>query len=415
MWDEMRTSLARNTDPVDHGAAPRFRVASSRSVRRLKLCFISETVSAGVGQHLVDAIRELSQRGHEIHLIYSPLRTAPECLAALMDCPNVSCEAVPMPRALGTGDICAFRAIRTYVRANGPFDLIHGHSSKGGGYARLLKLYGFGPVFYSPHAFVTLSPITAAKRIFYHGLEWTLARLTDRIVCTSECELRHARGLGIARARLALICNGAASRPAPQRTSIRAKLGLPPDRIVAGFAGRMEDQKAPQRLIAAARRLLPELPELTLLMIGEGPMRPILEAGLDDAGLNGRVIWLGSVDARQYMPAMDMFVLPSLYEGFPYVLLEALHAGLPIVSTPVGGSHECVTPGLNGMIVPHDLPEAMAAAIRTIATDGELRRRMGETSAARAERFSIPRMVDAMEDLYSNALGLGRSPVETRV
>ena len=62
----------------------------------------------------------------------------------------------------------------------------------------------------------------------------------------------------------------------------------------------------------------------------------------------------GAVDARRYMPSMDIFALPSQYEGFPYVLLEALHAGLPVISTPVGGALESVVPDVNGIIVPHD-------------------------------------------------------------
>jgi len=118
------------------------------------------------------------------------------------------------------------------------------------------------------------------------------------------------------------------------------------------------------------------------------------------------------------MPAMDVFVVPSLYEGFAYVLIEALYAGLPIVSTPVGGSHESITTGINGYIVPHGSAEDMANAIRALATDASLRRRMGEASRVRAEHFSIPRMVDSVEDSYfrlvsapmlSDALGLGAS------
>jgi glycosyltransferase involved in cell wall biosynthesis len=163
----------------------------------------------------------------------------------------------------------------------------------------------------------------------------------------------------------------------------------------------MEDQKAPERLIEAARALLPELPDLAIMMIGEGPKRPSLERSLQDAHLSRRVMWLGAVDARQYMPAMDIFVVPSLYEGFAYVLLEALYAGLPIVCTPVGGAYESVKPGLNGFIVSHGSAGDMIAAIRTLASDELLRRRMAEASLMRAAHFSIPRMVREMEELYT--------------
>jgi len=112
------------------------------------------------------------------------------------------------------------------------------------------------------------------------------------------------------------------------------------------------------------------------------------------------VTWLGAVDAVQYMPAMDILAMPSLYEGFAYVLVEALHAGLPVVATPVGGVSEGITPGLNGIIVPHHPIEPLVAALRQLGLDADLRRRMGEASRERAAQFSVSRMIDSLERLY---------------
>lgn len=378
---------------------------------RLKICFISETLHAGVGRHIVDAICALSERGHEIHLLYSPIRMEAQFLATIQQQKNVHCEAVTMPRAIGRDDVSAFIHIRTYVRIHGPFDIIHGHSSKGGGYARLLRFSAAGAIVYTPHAFSTLSPVTGtAKRLTYGMIEAALARLTSGIICTSRAERDHARRLGIQANRLAIIAHGLEPATGPRRETIRTLLGIASDQIVVGFVGRMDDQKAPERLIAAARRLLPQLPTLVLVMIGEGPKRAALEDGLQQAGLDHRVRWLGAVEARQYMPAFDIFVLPSLYEGFAYVLIEALYAGLAIISTPVGGTAEAVMPGLNGMIVPHGATDALAEAIRQLATDHALRRAMGKASRALAEQFSIPCMADAIEDLYRMVLS-GRRPL----
>jgi glycosyltransferase involved in cell wall biosynthesis len=398
-----RTSLAPRADPLDRDLPSCCRhPASRRPSRRLKMCFISETLHAGVGRHVADAISELSHRGHEVHLIYSPIRADPFFVATLGDLPKVHCEAVRIPRAIGLDDISAFRAIKRYVLSSGPFDIIHGHSSKGGGHARLLRLFVSTPVLYTPHAFATLSPgLSTIKRLAYRALELIFSQVTERIICTSRDEFEHARELGVPAKQLALIMNGSAPCVAPTREEVRSSLGLTADRIVVGFAGRMEDQKAPERLIDAARALLPALPNLTVMMIGEGPKRPVLEATLEQAGLSHRVIWLGAVDARKYMPAMDIFVMPSLYEGFAYVLLEALYAGLPIVSTPVGGAYESVKPGVNGFIAPHGSTDDMIAAINTLASDEPLRRRMAEASLMHAAHFSIPRMVHEMEELYT--------------
>lgn len=378
----------------------------------LKICFIAETFHAGVGRHIVDITTGLSERGHEIHLLYSPIRYEQQFLDQLAKLRTVYCKPIPMPRAIGTADLSALAAIRNYRRAKGPFDVIHGHSSKGGGYARLLKLFGGGLVLYSPHAFVTLSPaISRSKRAIYHTLERALAPLTDTLICTSQMEMDHALELGIARHRLALIPNGGAPYAAPSRATVRAELGLSGADVVVGFAGRMEDQKAPERLVAAARKLLPDMPQLKFLMIGDGPKRAALAAAMEREGFGPRMIWPGAVNARRLMPGMDMFVLSSCYEGFAYVLLEALYAGLPIVTTPVGGAMESVVPGVNGAIVPHGDIDAMARAISELAGDGALRAQRAAASLTHAQSFSVPRMVDALEELYlrlkRNALATG--------
>lgn len=382
---------------ADDAAGP----AATKPAGGLKICIVSETVHTGVGRHIVDLIGALSRRGHEIHLLYSPIRLDPQFLATIRQQRNVRCEAIEMPRAIGLADIPAFGRIRRYVRANGPFDLIHGHSAKGGGYARLLKLFGKTPVVYTPHAFITQSPALAGpKRLGFRAIEAMLARLTDHIICVSRAEGEHAQGLGIPGDRIAVIAHGAAAVATPPRETVRKNLGLAADRIAVGFVGRMDDQKAPERLIAAARRLLPEMPSLVFVMVGDGPKRRDLEQALEQAGLGDRVHWLGTVNARQCMPAFDILAVPSLYEGFAYVMIEALYAGLPIVSTPVGGSHETIEPGVNGFIVPHGDIGELAGAIRRLVGEPALRAAMGEASRARTEHFSVLRMVDAIEGLY---------------
>jgi glycosyltransferase involved in cell wall biosynthesis len=373
--------------------------------RRLKLCFITETLHAGVGRHVAETIEELAGRGHEIHLLYSPLRSDRRFLRTLANLENVYCQQVTMHRALGLGDFASFREIRKYVRQHGPFDIIHGHSSKGGGYARLLKPFSRSALIYSPHAFVTRSPVLGrSKRALYSVLEWILAGLTDRVICTSIDEREHASRLGLSPARLSVVTNGSSVSAAPAREAIRKELGIDAGRVVIGFIGRMEDQKAPERAVQIARQLLPELPELMFLMIGDGPKRPALEEGMRGTGFADRIRWLGAVDARAYLAGMDVFLLPSLYEGFAYALLEALYAGLPIVSTPVGGVQECVMPGRNGFIVPHQPLDAMVLAIRRLATDGEIRRSMAEASREHSTNFSVALMADGIENLYGEVL-----------
>jgi glycosyltransferase involved in cell wall biosynthesis len=390
------SSFQQQRDPK--GMPPR---PETRRSGRLKICYISETVHAGVGRHLVDAMSILAARGHELHLLYSPIRADAAFLAALTALPNTVCEAIPMPRSIGIGDLAAFRRIRRYVKENGPFDIIHGQSSKGGGYARLLALTEPGAIFYTPHAFVTLSPATSRfRRLVYGSIELILSKMTDRIVCVSAAECDHARQLGIAAGKLVIIVHGVDVMHVPPRAELRSANGFPPEQVIVGYVGRMDVQKAPERLMAAVERLLPAHPEISVVMVGDGPKLASLRARAEAAGLEGRIQWRGYDDGRYQMATFDILVVPSLYEGFALVLLEGLFAGLPIVSTPIGGADEAIEPGVNGFIVPHGDTDRMVDSILRLAGDATLRRSMGRASRERAQWFTIDRMVDGIEELY---------------
>lgn len=349
----------------------------------------------------MDVALAMADRGHDVHVIYSSVRLERQFLETLTAHPGIRCHCVEMMPGLSLKDLKAFWQVQAYIRRRGPFDIIHGESSKGGGFARLLKLFGARRVIYSPHAFITLAPqMSVAKRRFFAAVELLLSQLTDTIVCSSQNEWQHAAGLGIAPRKLTLIVNGRAPAPGRDRAALRRELGFADETVVIGFAGRMEDQKAPHRLIEAGLKLLPHHQQLHLLMIGDGPHRRDLESRMRNAGLVHRVTWLGAVDAVQYMPAMDFLAVPSRYEGFAYVLLEGLQAGLPLVATPVGGTHESIAPGQNGIIVPHAPLEPLVAALRQLGLDAGLRQRMSEASRERAAAFTVPRMTDALENLY---------------
>jgi len=383
----------------------RSRVTTRALAGPLRICIVTETLHAGVGRHIVDAASVLAARGHEIHVVYSPLRMDADFLASLQSQAGIACHAVEMPHAIGASDLGAFLQIKNYIKESGPFDIIHGESSKAGGYARLLKLFGARTVVYSPHAFITFSPIISLKkRIVYQGIEALLSFLTDRIICSSQAEREHGQGLGISAKRLFVVPNGSKSRASQSREEMRARLGLRDDDVAIGYVGRMEDQKAPERLIDAVIPVLSESPRIHALLVGDGPKRPALEKKTRELGLLNQVHWLGAVNGQQVMAAMDVFALPSLYEGFAYVLLEALNAGLPIVSTPVGGTLESVLPDVNGFVVPHNDPAAFENALRRLARDADLRSKMGRASLEHAAHFTIERMAETIENVYFSAL-----------
>ena len=228
--------------------------APLRETPRLKVCLISETAITGVGRHVTDVIKAMTARGHEIHLLHSIARCDETLLGELDHLSGFRRRAFPMRRRPHWSDVPVLIALARYLQRFGPFDVIHGHSSKGGVYARLLGLVLPGACLYTPHAFVTMAPhLTGPKRAAYAAIERSLA------LCHQYRDLRFPRtrrstqrGSVFAKNGLRVIPNAITPFDASGAPGLRAQLGLPPDAAIIGFVGRLDEQKAPRVLVEAA-------------------------------------------------------------------------------------------------------------------------------------------------------------------
>ncbi len=171
---------------------------------------------------------------------------------------------------------------------------------------------------------------------------------------------------------------------------------------VIGAVGRVEPQKGFDLLIHAMR----EISDATLVLVGDGGERRPLEALAHRLGVANRVVWTGwSEDPRTYLTSFDVFALPSRFEGFPLVALEALLARTAVVATDVGSVAEAVRDGETGLLVPAEDPAALADSIRQLLRDQDLRRRLGQRGRRLVlERFTAATMTRAYESLYQELL-----------
>ena len=124
----------------------------------------------------------------------------------------------------------------------------------------------------------------------------------------------------------------------------------------------------------------------------------------DQLEIGHQIKWLVGENGAEVMPAFDMFVMPSLYEAFPYVLLEAANAGLPIIATPVGGTHELLVDQVNGFVVEHNNPLALADAFEKLFNNPQLRVRMGEASRSIGQKYSVTSMTEKTLMLYHSLI-----------
>jgi glycosyltransferase involved in cell wall biosynthesis len=184
-------------------------------------------------------------------------------------------------------------------------------------------------------------------------------------------------------------------RPDP---ALRRAIAGHDERPVALVVARLDRQKGHRHLLAAAR----DVPDAVFVLAGDGPERPALEGAASQLGVGDRVRFLGERDdVAELLAACDLFVLPSLYEGLPISVLEAMAARRAVVATAIGGTDEAVVDGQTGLLVPPADPASLAAAIRRVLADAELRSRLGEAGRARvAERFSAQAMVRRVMDVY---------------
>jgi starch synthase (maltosyl-transferring) len=257
--------------------------------------------------------------------------------------------------------------------------------------------------------------VAERRKRWHRTLDRLTARLSAGSVCVSRGVERFSRDVaGIAADRLTTIPNGVDLAPFDRAVSPgRAALGVPPEAHLALCIGRLDVQKGLPDLLDAAERVVARRPDWHLVLVGDGPGRPWLLAQLAARpALADRVHWLGRRgDVPALLAAADVLVLPSLWEGMPNVVLEAMAARRAVVATAVEGSEDLVTPDQTGWLVPPRDPPALALALLDAAADPDRRRRYGAAGRARVEaEFSLARMVTSYERLWAGLLGLGWEP-----
>lgn len=372
----------------------------------LRILQVLEPSGGGSGRHFVDLCAGLKARGHAVTAVYSPVRAEERFVGELKALDLRKVIALPMLRAVGPADASAWQALAQVVRAEGPFDIIHGHSSKAGALTRIRLPGPHVPRIYTPHAFRTMDPTLGAKgRLLFGKVESLLGRFfTDRLICVSQSEYEHALTLGIPAELMRVVVNGVGDIPQGNGSAIRGRLGLPDEAIVFGFVGRLSAQKAPERLIAAFTKLAANVPSARLLMVGHGELEQAIRLQLETANLADRVTITADITGAEVMQALDVLVMPSRYEAMSYVMLEAAASGLPIIVTDVGGARNVVTPDENGIIVANnDAPSSLAKAMETLA-DKAIRARFAGNAAVRRHSFGLEVMVDQTLAVYREVL-----------
>ena len=310
-------------------------------------------------------------------------------------------------------DIAATRRLAALFSRRG-FDVVHTHTSKAGTVGRIAaRQAGVARIVHTYHGFPFHEFQSAARRQAYIAVERRLGRITDVALCVGAgvaAEAVRRRLIQPERVQtIGVVVDGpsatAASMSArsPQaRARARLALGLPADAAVVGAVGRLTRQKAPEDFLAAMALL--DRPGAIGVWVGGGELAARVRRIA--ASLTGtRVILPGErSDVLDLLPAFDVFALPSLYEGLPTAIVEAMVCGVPVVATAVNAVPDVVIPGETGLLVPARRPELLAAAVRHLLDSPQTA--VGLADAARARiggRYTQLALRDALTSAYRPA------------
>lgn len=251
----------------------------------------------------------------------------------------------------------------------------------------------------------------------FGALGLTTASRCRRLVAVSDAVARfHTDRAGFPEERFVRVLHGIEGEPPGlSPTELRRRFDVEEDSLLLGTAARLTPQKGLDTLIRAVKRLIEhdDRFRFTCLIAGVGEDRDGLTALCRSLGLEERVRLVGRVtDIPAFLQALDIFILPSRWEGLGVVLLEAMANGCPIVASRVGGIPEVIEDGRTGRLVPPDDPCTLAAAVMDLARDRSHRMRLARAGRSAFERrFTATRMAEEIAAVYEGAMALQRDPV----
>ncbi|OZG57222.1 glycosyl transferase family 1 [Bifidobacterium tissieri] len=379
-----------------------------------KLMFIVETVGGGVRTHVLQLLNGLDPEQYDITLVYGERydhvfeqqkdELAKKVRLILM--PSMQRTVSPKPL------IASIRELRRVIRDIRP-DIVHCHSSIAGFVGRVAAhKEGVPKIFYTPHAYAFDAPeFSSLKRDAFVLMErWTSRHATTRTFNVSRGEYRNALKHHIDRqGKFRVIYNGLPDIELPSRLEARERLGLrdvvPDESPIVGCCAWLNDRKDPMTFMAIANRVIAQRPDVHFVYMGEGEPEFVanVKAYIAKNNLGGNIHLFGyRSDAALLVPAFDVYLLSSLYEGMPYSLVEALRAGVPIAATRTTGNDEVVLPGRNGELFGvGKIDEGVAAVNHLLEQHPETGTLHDQVKQTYYDRFTEQQMLDQIVDEYN--------------
>lgn len=306
-------------------------------------------------------------------------------------------------------DLLSFFSLWKLFRAEHP-DIVHVNSAKAGGLGALAaRCVGVPTVVFTAHGWAFNEDRPALTRFFVKLFSWFTVLLAHKTIVVGDAVLNDTNKWSLVRHKITTIRNGLSAPLFKAREEARKHLTnlvnteISRDAFIIGTIAELHQNKGLAYAIRAFAQVAPSNPHVFYFIIGDGEEKEKLQILIKQHGLEGRVHLLGFLpDAAKYLPAFDCFLLPSIKEGLPYVILEAGLASLPAITTAIGGIPEIIDDTKTGLLVPSRDADALAHAIKWMIENPERRDDLGTALCKKVSHdFSLSKMSTKTIALYN--------------
>lgn len=385
-------------------------------MEQIKVLQITQSLGGGVQKYILQICEHLNP--NQFHITGCCSRESKESKengdipfsAAFLQM-GVPYFVVPMQRSLNPWkDFLSFLKIYQKIKQEG-FDLVHAHSSKAGVLARIAaRMAGVPVVIYSPHAFFFDGPGPLFKKFPYILFEKIAGFFCDLIIADSPSEKKLALKFRICqKEKIAVIPPSLKLQvykpevTGEERRKHFKEIGVSLGNMLVTMIGRLAPQKDPFSFIYSAALLKKNIPDVCFLLVGDGPLMGRCLQLIQELELDGRMKILGwRRDYKMLLRISNVIVNASLWEGLPFILLEAMALEKPVISTRVTGVVDVIHDGENGFLVPPRSPQLLADKIKWVLNRPEVAAQVGRAARKTVESdYSLEKAIFAIENLYT--------------
>jgi glycosyltransferase involved in cell wall biosynthesis len=395
---------------------------SAEPIRVLRL--IARLNMGGPALHVSYLTKGLDERGYETTLVAGSLARGESSMSFVAE--ELGIDVVGMPQlhreVSPLYDSVSVARLVGLIRRLRP-QILHTHTAKAGAIGRVAALASGTArppiIVHTFHGHVLRGYFGPVRSAVFREIERALARATTRLVAVSPEVRDDLVGFGVAPAdrfsvvRLGIELDARITDESGSREVLRSLFGVPEERFVIGWIGRMTPIKRVEDVLLALAGLRERGVDAIACLVGDGPDREAAERRAHALGLARHVLFVGyQRDVAPYYAFLDAFLLPSANEGTPVVAIESLAAGRPVVATRVGGVPDVVSDGEDGFLVSVGDIRSTVDALEQLANDPARRLAMGAAGRERVvPRYRVERLVDDVDELYRELLSEAGLPL----